>query len=202
MRSSFVTPRWREPDSNPRSHPTALVVAHIRPIIVPTPRRSSAAALADGLVPLESDRRHCRIRLHRSRTLVISFPFCPKRPASTCRTRSSNPLSSSGESANPRSLAMPVLRRGGSQLRRVNLRCRKRLVVLVGAAAGWRSRRSSRPSTAVPNRHPAPRHAEGYGAEAFCPFNASVGVSCRFRCAAARAHSGPRQAELNVRSSC
>jgi hypothetical protein len=41
-----------------------------------------AAALADGFVPLESDRRHCRIRLHRSRTLVISVPFRPRRPAS------------------------------------------------------------------------------------------------------------------------
>jgi hypothetical protein len=41
-----------------------------------------AAALADGFVPLESDRRHCRIRLHRTRTLVISVPFRPKRPAS------------------------------------------------------------------------------------------------------------------------
>jgi hypothetical protein len=48
---------------------------HIRPIIVPRPRRCSTAALADGFVPLESDRRHCRIRLHRSRTLVISVPF-------------------------------------------------------------------------------------------------------------------------------
>jgi hypothetical protein len=66
--------------------------------MVPTPRRSSAAALAVGFVPLESDRRHCRIRLHRSRTVVISFPFRPKRPASTSGTRSSNPLSSSSES--------------------------------------------------------------------------------------------------------
>jgi hypothetical protein len=57
-----------------------------------------AAALADGFVPLESDRRHCRIRLHRSRTLVISFPFRPKRPTSISGTRSSNPLSSSRES--------------------------------------------------------------------------------------------------------
>jgi hypothetical protein len=55
-------------------------------------------------VPLESDRRHCRIRLHRSRTLVISVPFRPKRPPSTSGTRSSNPLSSSRESANSRSL--------------------------------------------------------------------------------------------------
>jgi hypothetical protein len=46
----------------------------------------------------ESDRRHCRIRLHRSRTLVISVPFRLRRPASTSGTRSSNPLSSSGES--------------------------------------------------------------------------------------------------------
>jgi len=43
--SSYLTGRWREPDSHPRSHPTALLAAHIRP---------------------------CRIRLHRSRTLVIS----------------------------------------------------------------------------------------------------------------------------------
>jgi hypothetical protein len=92
------THRWREPDSNPRSHPTALVAAHIPPIIDATSRRSSAAALADGFVPLESDRRHSRIRLHRSRTLVISVPFRLKRPASTSGTRSSNPLSSSGES--------------------------------------------------------------------------------------------------------
>jgi hypothetical protein len=69
---SLLTLRWREPDSNPRSHPTTLVAAHIPPIIDATPRRSSAAALADGFVPLESDRRHCRIRLHRSRTLVFA----------------------------------------------------------------------------------------------------------------------------------
>jgi hypothetical protein len=63
--------------------------------------------LADGFVPLESDRRHCRIRLHRSRTLFISVPFRPKRLASTSGTRSSNPLSSTGESkANPISWIM------------------------------------------------------------------------------------------------
>jgi hypothetical protein len=39
------------------------------------------------------------VRLHPSRTLVISVPFRPKRPASTSGTRSSNPLSSSKESA-------------------------------------------------------------------------------------------------------
>jgi hypothetical protein len=62
---------------------------------------------------LESNRRHCRIRLHRSRTLVISVPFRRKRPASTqvglgvrirfppagsLRTHGSNPAPSSGES--------------------------------------------------------------------------------------------------------
>src|SRR5438270_14084029 len=48
--SSYLTGRWREPDSHPRSHPTALVAAHIRP---------------------------CRIRLHRSRTLVYFRPVSP-----------------------------------------------------------------------------------------------------------------------------
>jgi hypothetical protein len=64
----------RLPHSVSRSHPTALAAAHIRPMFVPTPRRSSAAALADGRHsnPIGV---HCRIRLHRSRTLVISVPF-------------------------------------------------------------------------------------------------------------------------------
>jgi hypothetical protein len=92
---SLPTRRWREPDSNPRSrHPTALVAAHIRPIIVPTPRRSSAAALADGFVPLESDRRHCRIRLHRCLTRACTLPQgrsdsrkSPAHPSTICRHR-------------------------------------------------------------------------------------------------------------------
>jgi hypothetical protein len=86
---------------------------------IPPDRSSGGTSPADGsfrrptlfssgarrrLRALESDRRHRRIRLYRSRTLVISVPFRPKRPASTCGIRSSNPLSSTGESPNLRFL--------------------------------------------------------------------------------------------------
>ena len=112
-------PVWRFALDSPTR--PLLVAAQIRAIIVPTPRRSSAAALADGFVPLESDRRHCRIRLHQSRTLVISVPFRPKRPASTGGTRSSNPLCSSGQSVSrkispptSKTRAFPARVRGGA----------------------------------------------------------------------------------------
>jgi hypothetical protein len=93
-------PVWRFALDSPTR--PLLVAAQIRAIIVPTPRRASAAALADGFVPLESDRLIARIRLYRSRTLIISVPFRPKRPASTGGTRSSNPLSSSRQSVSRR----------------------------------------------------------------------------------------------------
>jgi hypothetical protein len=98
---SLRTRSWREPDSNPRSHPTALAAAHIRPMFVPTPRRSSAAALADGFVPLESDRRPLPDPATSFANSHYFRPVRPKRPASTSGTRSSNPFSSSGESYKP-----------------------------------------------------------------------------------------------------
>src|SRR5271168_2990269 len=85
------------------SVPPALVAAHIRPIIVPTPRRSSAAALADGFVPLESDWRPLPDPATSFANSRYFRPVRPKRPASTGGTRSSNPLPSTGESANLRS---------------------------------------------------------------------------------------------------
>ena len=72
--------------------------APIRPIIVPTPRRSSAAALADGFVPFESDRRPLPDPPTSFANTRYFRPVRPKRPASTSGTRSSNPLSSSRQS--------------------------------------------------------------------------------------------------------
>ena len=60
--SSRVTPRWREPDSNPRSHPTALAGAHIQAII-----RSDAPTLF-------SSRAHRRLRTTRIRSASLPDP--------------------------------------------------------------------------------------------------------------------------------
>ena len=95
--SSHPTRRRREPDSNPRSHPTALAAAHIgrcsfrRPDALqqrrsPTARATrirSASIVGSGYIVRE-------LRYFR--------PVRPKRPESTSGTRSSNPLSSTGES--------------------------------------------------------------------------------------------------------
>jgi hypothetical protein len=133
---SHETRRWREPDSNPQSHPT-LVAAHIRPIIVPTPRRSSAAALADGFVPLDSDRRHSRIRLHRSRTLVFPSRFAQRDPHSQVGpgVRIRFPPAASQERTGP-----PRCEDGGFSP--VTLRCSTREIVNAPSA---RAVASSRP---------------------------------------------------------
>jgi hypothetical protein len=98
----------REPDSNPRSHPTALAAAHIgrcsfrRPDAFQQRRPPTARATRIRLASIVGPG-------YIVRELRYFRPVRPKRPASTSGTTSSNPLSSSGESANPRSLSSVVL---------------------------------------------------------------------------------------------
>jgi hypothetical protein len=134
---------WREPGSNPRSHPTALAAAHIRPMFVPTPRRSSAAALADGFVPLESDRRPLPDPATSFANSHYFRPVRPKRPASTSGTRSSNPFSSSGESANFRFLAGII-------------RLRRRASIALSLVIGKASRAALLAASLRPIRRPTP----------------------------------------------
>jgi hypothetical protein len=55
--------------------PTSPLAAHIRPIIVPMPRRCSGAARADGFVPLEPGRRPLPDPATTFANSIISIPF-------------------------------------------------------------------------------------------------------------------------------
>jgi len=147
-------PAGREPDSNPRSHPTALAAAHIRPIIVPTPRRSSAAALADGFVPLESDRRPLPDPATSFANSRYFRPVRPKRPASTGGTRSSNPVPSSGESG---ANALLIGHSGGTPQARIRSSAGQRRVRSYGIALPSRQQ--------IVHRASRPRQISGCGSE-------------------------------------